>query len=69
MKPNCRGCLEEFEDAIKWQDGHYKKDKILNKMGIGSENYFFATSKNQEAFTKGHFMLWIVNDKGEVIIH
>jgi hypothetical protein len=50
---NCLGCSVEFDEAISAQD---------------NDGLYYATSLDREYRRKGHFLVWMVNDAGKVII-
>lgn len=54
MVPNCKGCAEEFVQALGFQE---------------EEGLHLATEKGKGIAYKGHFRLTMVNGKGKIIAH
>jgi|WetSurSiteA1Bulk_404760.scaffolds.fasta_scaffold849480_1 hypothetical protein len=51
MIPNCKGCEEEFRQALFAQN---------------LEGYYFATSLEREYIGRKHFMIYMVDDDGNI---
>ena len=49
---NCLGCSVEFDEAL-----HAQVDGL-----------YYATSLDREYRRRGHFLVWMVDDDGKVII-
>ena len=50
---NCLGCRVEFDEALSAQD---------------NDGLYYATSLDREYRRRGHFLVWMVNDAGKIII-